>query len=115
MKTNKITINEKKVNVLTNDVFTITLNNTDHLINIEYLLNKDNYISYYDIFVKKIYNMMLTDESAEHSKSDKLCNVRDYLLFTDNMVYVLYFNLIFDSNYNIIIDSVIIKYTIQRN
>lgn len=104
METNKITINDKKINVLTNDVFTITLNNTDYLINIEYLLNKDNYISYYDIFVKEICNIA-PDFHRE----------RDYLLFTDNIVYVLYFNLIFDSNYNIIIDSITIKYTIQRN
>ena len=76
------------VNVKLDKTFKFTIDDNNYDINIEYLLSPNDYIDYYDIFVKKIFG-------------DK--SMFSYLIHTDKYIYNVNFTLLFHNNYDLTI------------
>ena len=80
-----------RINIKTNKTFPFTIDNIVYDINIDYLLNKDTIIDYYNLFINKYYG------------NNMKC---DYLIKS----YWILFDLIIHDNYEISI----MKFTIKK-
>ena len=87
------------INIKNTNNFNIIINNISYLIDIYYLINKDEYASDYDIYINKCYGNDITTS---------------YLLHTPDNYYNLEFDISICDNYNIKINKWLINNIIKK-